>query len=104
MSSSLKRSRSLFGGSERPPDGYMGRGDSMKKVASAMDDDEEGLEHDPTRMGEHPEGVSPPPQEGPFSALTPSMWPNVMKQVKKKTSVIPCMHSRSKTYKGKTID
>ena len=86
----LKRSRSLFSGgsagksSERrgagvAPDGYMGR-DCIRNVASALDDDEDEEDDSPEGCGGRggPAG-GPLPKEGPFSALTPSMWPQQQK-------------------------
>ena len=89
----LRRSKSLFGTDKLVEEGYLDP-ISLRKahlVTSAMDDDddddEEAEEHDEHKQnaqvgilgGENPEGSeanSPPCQGGPFSALTPSMWPS----------------------------
>jgi len=89
----MRRSKSLFG-TDKLEDGYLDP-ISLRKahlVNSAMDasdeDDEEEAENDENKHvsgaqvgilgGENPEGEanSPPCQGGPFSALTPSMWPS----------------------------
>ena len=88
----LRRSRSLFGNDRRPAPsdaGYLDP-DTLKKnvVSSAVDDDDEELDDKsecPNNSGkfpwnsEHPEGSITSEllqQGGPFSALTPSMWPS----------------------------
>ena len=89
----LRRSKSLFG-TDKLEEGYLDP-ISLRKahlVTSAMDDDDEDdedeveAENDENKHGsaqvgilggENPEGEanSPPCKGGPFSALTPSMWP-----------------------------
>ena len=89
----LRRSKSLFGTDKLVEEGYLDP-ISLRKahlVRSAMDDDDDDEEadeeHDDHKQnaqvgilgGENPEGSeanSPPCQGGPFSALTPSMWPS----------------------------
>ena len=89
----LRRSKSLFGTDKLVEEGYLDP-ISLRKahlVTSAMDDDDDNEEadeeHDDHKQnaqvgilgGENPEGSeanSPPCQGGPFSALTPSMWPS----------------------------
>ena len=89
--SNLRRSRSMFSGAENRPEsaGYLGpkRHGKDALVASAVEDEDEaggGFTgkspgrspfRDKRTSSEDPEGVSSP-QEGPFSALTPSMWPS----------------------------
>ena len=84
-STSLTRSKSLYAGERDKPDtlGYLSK-DKLNKVVSAVDDDDEDDE-DNVKMStfDDPEGVSSP-QEGPFSALTPSMWPSIWKEDKSK--------------------
>ena len=86
----LRRSKSLFG-TDKLEEGYLDP-ISLRKahlVTSAMDDDDEDEdgENDENKHnaqvgilgGENPEGSeasSPTCKGGPFSALTPSMWPS----------------------------
>ncbi|KAK7793285.1 hypothetical protein R5R35_004989 [Gryllus longicercus] len=69
--------KSLFG--TRPHDGYGGREDYNDKVDTALSEDDEG--GDISHIGEISDGISvmadgmAPIPGGPFSALTPSMWP-----------------------------
>lgn len=87
----MRRSKSLFG-TDKLADGYLDPISLRKQhlVTSAMDDDdddeEEEEEADEGRQsssvvgllgGENPEGETDaaPCKGGPFSALTPSMWP-----------------------------
>ena len=71
--STLSRSKSLFGERDRPSTGYLSP-KRLSEVVSAVDDeDDEKNGSDVAHPGD-PEGVASP-QEGPFSALTPSMWP-----------------------------
>lgn len=70
----LTRSKSLFAGSaEAESHGYLSPA-KLSKVVSAVDDEDEPP-LTTSRVSEDPEGVSSP-QEGPFSALTSSMWPH----------------------------
>eukprot|EP00095_Tigriopus_kingsejongensis_P005364 maker-scaffold34_size539781-snap-gene-3.23 protein:Tk05364 transcript:maker-scaffold34_size539781-snap-gene-3.23-mRNA-1 annotation:"small g protein signaling modulator 3-like protein" len=71
--SSLLRSKSLH--LERPnQSGYLGP-KGLKQVVSAVEEDDDPPLDAMDGGNENPEGVSPP-QEGPFSGLTPSMWPS----------------------------
>jgi hypothetical protein len=69
--------KSLFG--NRPHEGYAGKEDYNDKVDTALSEDEG--EADISYLGEASEGLSikadgaTPTPGGPFSALTPSMWP-----------------------------
>ncbi|XP_066995250.1 small G protein signaling modulator 3 homolog [Anabrus simplex] len=69
--------KSLFG--TRPHDGYAGKEDYNEKVETALSEDEG--EGELSCVGEISEGISimadgmAPTPGGPFSALTPSMWP-----------------------------
>ncbi|XP_069671579.1 small G protein signaling modulator 3 homolog isoform X1 [Periplaneta americana] len=69
--------KSLFG--NRPHEGYAGKEDYNEKVDTALSEDEG--ETDLSCLGEVSEGLSikadgvTPTPGGPFSALTPSMWP-----------------------------
>ncbi|XP_046658527.1 small G protein signaling modulator 3 homolog isoform X1 [Homalodisca vitripennis] len=67
--------KSLFG--SRAHEGYAGKENYNDKVETAVSDDEETNRTDlegTEGMGLAVEGMSPTPG-GPFSALTPSMWP-----------------------------
>uniref|UniRef100_A0A069DX50 Small G protein signaling modulator 3 n=1 Tax=Panstrongylus megistus TaxID=65343 RepID=A0A069DX50_9HEMI len=67
--------KSLFGA--RPHEGYSGKEDYNVKVETAVSDDEDaiaGLNITEPCDGPFAEGFIPTPG-GPFSALTPSMWP-----------------------------
>ncbi|KAL1122962.1 hypothetical protein AAG570_003286 [Ranatra chinensis] len=68
--------KSLFG--SRPHDGYSGKDDYNSKVETAVSDDEDGTWGAPAEQTSEitngAEGFIPTPG-GPFSALTPSMWP-----------------------------
>lgn len=86
--SALTRSKSLF--VEKPKhEDYIGKG-GLQQVVSAVDDEDEDSKLDlnfgDSGGNENPEGVSPP-QEGPFSALTPSMWPNNLSQSESKDDI-----------------
>lgn len=88
----LRRSKSLFGTDKLPlAEGYLDPVSLRKQhlVTSAMDDeddDEEEMDDEghsaPSTVGllggENPEGEAEaaPCKGGPFSALTPSMWPS----------------------------
>lgn len=69
--------KSLFG--SRTHEGYAGKKDYNDKVETAVSDEDEGERtdiclDDSDRLGLAADGHSPTPG-GPFSALTPSMWP-----------------------------
>lgn len=69
--------KSLFG--SRTHEGYAGKKDYNDKVETAVSDEDEGERtdiclDDSGRLGLAADGHSPTPG-GPFSALTPSMWP-----------------------------
>ncbi|XP_046386904.1 small G protein signaling modulator 3 homolog [Ischnura elegans] len=66
--------KSLFG--SRAPEGYAGREDFNEKVDHAISEDEGDsyLQDIPEGVSVLADGLSPTPG-GPFSALTPSMWP-----------------------------
>ncbi|TRY67052.1 hypothetical protein TCAL_07812 [Tigriopus californicus] len=87
--SALTRSKSLF--VEKPKhEDYLGPG-GLQQVVSAVDDEEEegsrlDLNFGDSGVNENPEGVLPP-QEGPFSALTPSMWPSNLSQPESKDDI-----------------
>ena len=91
MSMSLTRSKSLFtpGTNSSNEHGYLSPAKlKTNTIVSAVDDDDEDEvfkdegDQSPSRsriVTEDPEGVSSP-QEGPFSALVPSMRPSLYKQ------------------------
>lgn len=90
----LRRSKSLFGTDKLPlAEGYLDPVSLRKQhlVTSAMDDDDDDDEEEMDEGtlaaagstvgllgGENPEGEAEaaPCKGGPFSALTPSMWPS----------------------------
>lgn len=108
MSSSLIRSKSLNrpDPSSSSTSGYLSpaRLKENKVIVSAVDDDDE--EDDiggAIGIGlalEDPEGVTSP-QEGPFSALTPSMWPSMFMS-EKKTKVRGRSRNRNKQENEET--
>ncbi|KAG8239521.1 hypothetical protein J437_LFUL016638 [Ladona fulva] len=70
----MEIAKSLF--SPRPPEGYAGKEDFNEKVDTAISEDEGDnyLQDVPEGISVLADGLSPTPG-GPFSALTPSMWP-----------------------------
>ena len=75
--STLTRSKSLFAPERPKGEGYLSP-KRLNEVVSAVDDDTECSKEDKTHhANEEAEGVHGSPQEGPFSALTQSMRPNL---------------------------